>query len=126
MRALDLAIIAIFLVGMPLLGIWIGGRQKSGSDYFVGEGKIRWWVACLSVVSAETSTLTVLSVPTVAYLATPGEGGMTYLALAIGCERPEARRARELTAIVPPEVLGHEGSPQALGTPVPKSGAAAV
>lgn len=84
MRALDLAIIAIFLVGMPLLGIWIGGRQKSGSDYFVGESKIRWWVACLSVVSAETSTLTVLSVPTVAYLATPGEGGMTYLALAIG------------------------------------------
>ncbi|RSN27004.1 sodium:solute symporter [Amycolatopsis sp. WAC 04169] len=84
MRALDLAIIGLFLVGMPLLGVWIGGKQKSGSDYFVGEGKISWWVACLSVVSAETSTLTVLSVPTVAYIATPGDGGMTYLALAIG------------------------------------------
>ncbi|OZM74096.1 sodium:solute symporter [Amycolatopsis antarctica] len=84
MRALDLAIIAVFLVGMPLLGIAIGGRQKSGNDYFVGEGKISWWVACLSVVSAETSTLTVLSVPTVAYIATPGAGGMTYLSLAIG------------------------------------------
>ncbi|MBK1786814.1 sodium:solute symporter [Prauserella cavernicola] len=84
MRALDLVIIAVFLVGMPLLGILIGGRQKSGNDYFVGEGKISWWVACLSVVSAETSTLTVLSVPTVAYLATPESGGMTYLSLAIG------------------------------------------
>ncbi|RZQ64766.1 sodium:solute symporter [Amycolatopsis suaedae] len=84
MRALDLAIIAVFLVGMPLLGIWIGGRQKSGNDYFVGEGKISWWVACLSVVSAETSTLTVLSVPTVSYLAAPEAGGMTYLSLAIG------------------------------------------
>ncbi|MBN6033423.1 sodium:solute symporter [Amycolatopsis sp. 195334CR] len=84
MRAVDLAIIAIFLVGMPVLGIVIGGRQKSGNDYFVGEGKISWWVACLSVVSAETSTLTVLSVPTVAYIATPGAGGMTYLSLAIG------------------------------------------
>ncbi|MFF5990144.1 sodium:solute symporter [Prauserella flavalba] len=84
MRALDLVIIAIFLVGMPLLGILIGGRQKSGNDYFVGEGRISWWVACLSVVSAETSTLTVLSVPTVAYLATPEAGGMTYLSLAIG------------------------------------------
>ncbi|WP_156754255.1 sodium:solute symporter [Actinokineospora pegani] len=79
MRALDLAIIAVFLVGMPLLGIWISGRQRSGADYFVGEGKISWWVACLSVVSAETSTLTVLSVPTVAYL-----GAFTYLQLAIG------------------------------------------
>ncbi|MCG8920259.1 sodium:solute symporter [Actinokineospora sp. PR83] len=79
MRALDLAIIAVFLVGMPLLGIRIAGRQRSGADYFVGEGRISWWVACLSVVSAETSTLTVLSVPTVAYL-----GAFTYLQLAIG------------------------------------------
>ncbi|WP_020671204.1 sodium:solute symporter [Amycolatopsis nigrescens] len=84
MRALDLAIILVFLIGMPLLGIAIGGRQKSGKDYFVGDGKISWWVACLSVVSAETSTLTVLSVPTVAYIAAPGAGGMTYLSLAIG------------------------------------------
>ncbi|MET1073944.1 MAG: sodium:solute symporter, partial [Umezawaea sp.] len=84
MRALDLAIIAIFLVGMPLLGVWIGGRQKSSTDYFVSESRISWWVVCVSVVSAETSTLTVLSVPTVAYLATPGAGGMTFLSLSIG------------------------------------------
>jgi SSS family transporter len=83
-RALDLAIIAIFLVGMPLLGVWIGGRQKSSTDYFVSESRISWWVVCVSVVSAETSTLTVLSVPTVAYLAAPGAGGMTFLSLAIG------------------------------------------
>ncbi|RSM85431.1 sodium:solute symporter [Kibdelosporangium aridum] len=84
MRVLDLLIIAIFLVGMPLLGVLIGGRQKSSDDYFVGESKIRWWIVCLSVVSAETSTLTVLSVPTVAYLAAPGAGGMTFLSLALG------------------------------------------
>lgn len=84
MRVLDLAIIAIFLVGMPLLGVLIGGKQKSSDDYFVGESKISWWVVCLSVVSAETSTLTVLSVPTVAYLATPEAGGMTFLSLALG------------------------------------------
>ncbi|HEX6344339.1 sodium:solute symporter [Umezawaea sp.] len=84
MRALDLAIIAIFLVGMPLLGVWIGGRQKSSTDYFVSEKRISWWVVCVSVVSAETSTLTVLSVPTIAYLATPEAGGMTFLSLAIG------------------------------------------
>ncbi|AXX33265.1 sodium:solute symporter [Actinosynnema pretiosum subsp. pretiosum] len=79
MRALDLAIVVLFLVGMPLLGVWIGGRQRSATDYFVSERSISWWVVCVSVVSAETSTLTVLSVPTVAY-----GGGMTFLSLAFG------------------------------------------
>ena len=84
MRALDVAIIVLFLVGMPLLGVLIGGRQRSATDYFVSERKIPWWVVCVSVVSAETSTLTVLSVPVVAYLAPEQAGGMTYLTLAFG------------------------------------------
>lgn len=84
MRALDVAIIVLFLVGMPLLGVLIGGRQKSSTDYFISEKKISWWVVCVSVVSAETSTLTVLSVPVVAYLAPEQAGGMTYLTLALG------------------------------------------
>ncbi|QFZ22782.1 sodium:solute symporter [Saccharothrix syringae] len=79
MRALDVGIIGLFLVGMPLLGVWIAGRQRSAADYFVSERRIPWWVVCVSVVSAETSTLTVLSVPTVGYL-----GTMTFLSLAIG------------------------------------------
>ncbi|ACU96016.1 sodium:solute symporter [Saccharomonospora viridis] len=79
MRALDLAIIAIFLVGSPLLGIWLGGKQKSSADYFVGNRRVSWWLVTFSVVATETSTLTVISVPTVAYL-----GNVTYLQLAIG------------------------------------------
>jgi solute:Na+ symporter, SSS family len=59
--------------------VWIGGRQRSAADYFVSERRISWWVVCVSVVSAETSTLTVLSVPTIAY-----GGTMTFLSLAIG------------------------------------------
>lgn len=84
MRALDVAIIVAFLVGMPLLGVLIGGRQRSATDYFVSERRIPWWVVCVSVVSAETSTLTVLSVPVVAYVAPAQAGGMTYLTLAFG------------------------------------------
>lgn len=79
MRALDLAIIAVFLVGTPLLGIAIGGKQSSSNDYFVGSRRIPWWAVTFSVVATETSTLTVISVPTVAYL-----GNITYLQLAIG------------------------------------------
>jgi SSS family solute:Na+ symporter len=84
MEVVDLAVIGIFLLGMPVLGILIGGRQRSATDYFISERRIAWWVVCVSVVSAETSTLTVLSVPVVAYLATPATGGLTYLTLAFG------------------------------------------
>lgn len=79
MRALDLAIIAVFLIGTPIVGILIGGKQKSSNDYFVGSRQMPWWAVTFSVVATETSTLTVISVPTVAYL-----GNVTYLQLAIG------------------------------------------
>ncbi|OQO90070.1 sodium:solute symporter [Saccharomonospora piscinae] len=79
MRPLDLAIIAIFLIGSPLLGIMLGGKQKTSADYFVGGRQVPWWAVTFSVVATETSTLTVISVPTVAYL-----GNVTYLQLAIG------------------------------------------
>ncbi|WP_019811274.1 sodium:solute symporter [Saccharomonospora halophila] len=79
MRALDLAIIAVFLVGTPVLGIALSGRQRSSADYFVGSRRVPWWAVTFSVVATETSTLTVISVPTVAYL-----GDVTYLQLAIG------------------------------------------
>ncbi|SFB59401.1 hypothetical protein SAMN05216266_12382, partial [Amycolatopsis marina] len=51
MRALDLAIIVVFLVGTPLLGIAIAGKQKSSSDYFVGSRKVPWWAVTFSVVA---------------------------------------------------------------------------
>ncbi|NIJ13614.1 SSS family transporter [Saccharomonospora amisosensis] len=79
MRALDLAIIAVFLVGTPLLGIALSGKQRTSTDYFVGSRQVPWWAVTFSVVATETSTLTVISVPTVAYL-----GNVTYLQLAIG------------------------------------------
>lgn len=79
MRSLDLVVIGVYLVAMPVLGILLSGRQKNSQDYFVGDRRLPWWAVCFSVVATETSTLTVISVPTVAYL-----GTFTYLQLAIG------------------------------------------
>ena len=79
MRALDLVVIGLYLIAMPAVGILLSGRQKSSQDYFVGSRRLPWWAVCFSVVATETSTLTVISVPTVAYL-----GSFTYLQLAIG------------------------------------------
>lgn len=65
---LDYAIVAVYLIGVALFGIFRGGRQASAQEYFLGKEKISWWVVCFSIVAAETSTLTFISIPGLAYL----------------------------------------------------------
>ncbi len=37
MRLLDLLVIAVYLVVIATIGLRLSGRQRSASDYFVGE-----------------------------------------------------------------------------------------
>ena len=66
---IDYVILALYLVGVAVLGIVRGGKQTSSRDYFLGSGQIPWWVVCFSIVAAETSTLTFISIPGIAYFA---------------------------------------------------------
>ncbi len=79
MRALDLAVIVAYLVVVGAVGLALSGRQRDAADYFVGERNLPWPVVAFSIVATETSTLTVISVPGVAYL-----GGLVYVELALG------------------------------------------
>ncbi len=65
---LDYAIVALYLAGIALFGYLRGGRQSSARDYFLGKETIPWWIVCFSIVAAETSTLTFISIPGLAYL----------------------------------------------------------
>ena len=78
-NALDLAVIAAYLIGTTLLGIWVGRRQKDAKDYFVAGSAIPWWAVMFSVVATETSALTFISIPSVAY-----GGNFTFLQVACG------------------------------------------
>jgi SSS family transporter len=75
----DVGIIALYLVGVVAFGLWIGRRQRNVADYLLGDRDLPWWLLLLSIVSTETSSLTFLSVPGVAY-----DGDMTFLQLAMG------------------------------------------
>jgi len=66
-NALDLAVIAAYLIGATLLGIWVGRRQRDAKDYFVAGREIPWWAVMFSVVASETSALTFISIPGLAY-----------------------------------------------------------
>jgi len=67
LNALDLLIIVIYLAGITLFGLRFRKRQRSLRDYFLADRNIPWWAISLSIVAAETSTLTIISVPGLAY-----------------------------------------------------------
>jgi SSS family transporter len=76
---LDLAIIALYLVGITLFGLRFRKRQRSLRDYFLAGRDIPWWAIALSIVAAETSTLTIISIPGLAY-----DTNLTFLQVVMG------------------------------------------
>src|ERR1700746_3608911 len=76
---LDLAIIAVYLAGITLFGLRFRKKQRSLRDYFLADRNIPWWAIALSIVAAETSTLTIISIPGLAY-----DSNLTFLQVVIG------------------------------------------
>jgi SSS family transporter len=67
LRPIDLAIIIAYLAGVTWFGARFRKQQKSLKDYFLGGQNAPWWAIALSIVSAETSTLTIIGTPPLAY-----------------------------------------------------------
>ena len=78
-RIIDYIIIITYLLGIAIWGIISGGKQRTAKDYFLGAEKIPWWAVCFSIVAAETSTLTFISIPGLAYLT-----NLNFLQVALG------------------------------------------
>lgn len=75
----DWAVIALYLVGIIGLGVWFGRDQRNTRDYFLGSRNIPWWGIGLSIVAAETSALTIIGVPAMAY-----GGNLMFVQMVIG------------------------------------------
>ena len=67
LNRIDLLIIALYLAGITLFGLRFRKRQRTMRDYFLADRDIPWWAISLSIVAAETSTLTIISIPGLAY-----------------------------------------------------------
>jgi SSS family transporter len=76
---LDLSIIALYLAGITLFGLRFRKRQRTLRDYFLADRNIPWWAIALSIVAAETSTLTIISIPGLAY-----DTNLTFLQVVLG------------------------------------------
>jgi SSS family transporter len=75
----DLAIIGSYLVAITLFGLRFRKRQRTLRDYFLADRNIPWWALALSIVAAETSTLTIISIPGLAY-----DTNLTFLQVVMG------------------------------------------
>jgi solute:Na+ symporter, SSS family len=79
MRWLDLGVIAAYLIGITWFGSRFRRSQASLKDYFLGGRRAPWWAIALSIVSAETSTLTVIGTPSLSF-----NGNFGFLQLVLG------------------------------------------
>src|SRR5215470_16136076 len=79
LHAVDLVIIVAYLICITLFGLGFRKKQRSLRDYFLADRNIPWWAISLSIVAAETSTLTVIGTPGIAY-----DGNFGFLQLVFG------------------------------------------
>jgi len=85
--ALDYTVLALYLAGITVFGSRFRGSHRSVKDYFLGRRETSWVVISLSIVATETSTLTLIGVPALAYAAYPRPelgGSFTYLQVVAG------------------------------------------
>jgi len=79
LTSVDIAIIVIYLIGVTSFGIAFRRGQTTVRDYFLGGRTAPWWALALSIVATETSTLTIIGTPALAFA-----GNLTFLQLVLG------------------------------------------
>ena len=78
-HSLDLAVIVVYLIAITWFGARFRSRQHSLKDYFLGGRTAPWWAISLSIVSAETSTLTIVGTPALSFT-----GDLGFLQIVFG------------------------------------------
>jgi SSS family solute:Na+ symporter len=82
LHLVDLIVIILYLAASTLVGAMFRKGQKDIHTYFVGDREVSWLLVLVSIVATETSTVTFLSVPGLAF--NPKGGNLTFLQLALG------------------------------------------
>ena len=76
---IDYLVIGGYLLAITVFGSQFARFQKTTRDYFLTGRSVPWWAICFTIVATETSTLTFIGVPAMAYA-----GNMTFLQLVFG------------------------------------------
>src|SRR5262249_58922524 len=60
---IDGGIVLVYFLGITALGLYMGRREKTLSDFALGGRRMPWWAVMASIIAAETSAATFLGVP---------------------------------------------------------------
>src|SRR5579872_5453394 len=76
---IDLGIVIAYLLGVTALGVYFRRGSQDAKDYFLGGKSAPWWALAFSIVATETSTLTIIGTPAIAFT-----GNLGFLQLVLG------------------------------------------
>lgn len=81
LSSIDLAVVAVYLVGTVVWGAWPRKAAATDDGYLLGGRNLAWPVLLMSIVATETSTVTFLSLPGQSFV----EGGnCVFLQITLG------------------------------------------
>ena len=79
LHPLDLWVIGVYLLAITAFGVWLRRPNPTLHDYFLAGSQLPWWAISFSIVAAETSVLTIISTPGLAF-----SGDLGFLQLVFG------------------------------------------
>ena len=53
LSAVDIALVVGYLVGITILGVWLGREIRGGRDFFLAGKSLPWWAAGMSLVVSD-------------------------------------------------------------------------
>ena len=59
---IDMIIVVVYMAASVGIGSWIGRKQSTTTDYFLGGRDIPWQAVTFSIVATETSVLTFIGI----------------------------------------------------------------
>ena len=59
----DYAVIAVYIIGIVLLGTYAGRRQKNTEDFLLAGRSMRWWPIAISLFAAFFSSISYIAIP---------------------------------------------------------------
>jgi Na+/proline symporter len=78
LTAVDYSVIAACLLAITIFGSSFAQFQKTTRDYFLADRSAPWWAICFTIVATETSTLSFIGVPALAFA-----GNLSFLQLGL-------------------------------------------
>ena len=76
--------IAVYLIGMLLIGLWCSKRNNTVDDFYLGGRKLGPLVTAMSAEASDMSSWLLMGLPGLAYLSGIADAGWTAIGLAVG------------------------------------------